>query len=300
MEDYNDMNGDELGNGLCTPDSSYSTTRSSNSEVVSDEITTDDYCFPFQQEKFMQQLSKLNASKEKPHNALSRKIAIRKAESSGNRAHYYKIRESYCALHIHFNQQNLIAPAFRPLRKLTKNTGLSNSEIALSRDRIVIDLHYLHTHYRQVLVPQKSEFSHLLTSDTFDFQSASEFACKKWTSGSRVKILNITENIQKELLSLKSKKVKDELYKLDRTITTFDNQIRELASRPKSRLKHDDIPLRISEFKYLKLANGSPSEAAKYLTKVTGVQLDCKQMTSMIKSLSARKKWFEKNMNIKF
>ena len=69
---------------------------------------------------------------------------------------YPASREANLALNLALNEKRLIAPAFRDFLKTSHGTGFSEAESTLSMDNQVIDLHYLHCHYRSQVKPSNS------------------------------------------------------------------------------------------------------------------------------------------------
>ena len=123
---------------------------------------------------------------------------------------------------------------------------------------------------------------------------------ENWGAVKKAEKLNVTENIQKELLVFRSKKITEEFRRFPKQIDDFETRIKELASQPGSRIDIEAIPQRIIEFKCLKLAHGAPSEADRYWPKLTGEKLDRQQSVKMVKRLSERKKWLKEKMRGSF
>ena len=270
-----------------------------NNSAIDYEEENQIYCFPNEDERFIEFLKRFEkVSDEKINKAFLIISGIGKVKQ--DKEHYSKIRIEFCAIHYILNQRGLIAPIFRDLRRVTKNQHLTNSEKLLSKDRMVVDSHYLNCNYKGKVIPKRGEYKALLTDDKFDFSLAASFAVEKWGAVKKAEKLNVTENIQKELLVFRSKKITEELRRFPKHIDDFETHIKELASQPGSRIDMKAIPQRIIEFKCLKLANGAPSEAARYWQKLTGEKLDKQQSGKMMKRLSERKKWLKEKMELSF
>jgi len=313
MNENNGMTDAELEELLDTElsvsaDDEYITDSTTNTTVEAKELSIEDYqeenriyCFPNESEQFLIFLKQFEKfSEEKLNKAILTKSDLGKVKRDEDKAHYSKIRNKFCAMHYVLNQRGLVAPAFRGLRRLTKNKHLTDSEKLLSKDRMVIDLHYLHCNYRDNVIPKRGEYKSLLTEDEFDFSLAANFAMESWGAIKKAEKLNITENIQKELLVLRCKKIIEEFRRYPKLIDDFETNIKELASQPGSRIDIKAIPQRIIEFKCLRLARGAPSEATRYWQKITGEKLDSEQSIKMVKRLSERKKWLKEKMRVSF
>lgn len=122
---------------------------------------------------------------------------------------YSSTRLEYCAINVLLNELGVIAPAFRPFRKLAGNKLSKANEILLSRDRMVLDLHYLHCQHHDDFLPTDSEFEILATDDEFDFKLASQFALKEWTAAVKANSLGLSNKQMHELAVYKTKDVYD-------------------------------------------------------------------------------------------
>jgi hypothetical protein len=152
---------------------------------------------------------------------------------------YEEIRVRVCAINLEMNRRGIQAPAFRPSRKSRPKAPAAHERM-LTRDRMLIDLHWLHsTGFRQRL--SDKTFKKLLTGETFDFISASEFVTKKWATSTRVeKIMGLTEIEQVQMAVLVGRDVR---FLRDGTLEIAERigtGLRGLSQK-RGRLQRDDL-----------------------------------------------------------
>lgn len=127
--------------------------------------------------------------------------------SDGERRNYEEIRRFFCVANIELNLRREVAPRFRDMRR-PQHKGLSAEEVLLSKDRQVIDLHWLFCRGVRRTADSK-EFEDLLKTKEFDFELASRFAAAKWTAEHKAGLLSLKKNEVWELATIQSKQTRD-------------------------------------------------------------------------------------------
>lgn len=214
---------------------------------------------------------------------------------------YLDNRAAYCALGIHLNETGLIAPAFRPVKRLNKAKNLTAEEEILGLDRQVIDLHYLFCQHRPEIRPTDDEFKRLFSDPEFDYQLAADFAQRKWTKENKArKSLGLPEHLQYEMAVLRERRVADHMRSVLQQSAEIRVQLRDLANISTSRLDPKSIDERVEEFICLKLAEGSPKDAVRFL-RLRG-KLDIPESDPELRAFRERlrkhKNWMNDNLKL--
>lgn len=123
---------------------------------------------------------------------------------------YADVRDAFCGVSIALNLEGTLAPAFRhqpkPRPKSAGKAAVQDEQ--LHRDRLVIDLHWLHCRGSAGfcgVVPQNSYAKLVDHSKPFDFEAAVSYAAEKLTSNERaVEQLGVSPEVQWQLATLKS------------------------------------------------------------------------------------------------
>jgi hypothetical protein len=222
--------------------------------------------------------------------------AVRRMDQGGRPSlkSYLDIRDRFCAVNLVLNEKNLIAPAFRPFRRLLNNKGLSHEDSLLGCDRQVIDLHYLFCNHHGRPKPSDNEYKSLFISDEFDYKLASSFASKNWSANHKAgKTLRLTTGLQKELAVLKEKSVYDGVVAVLRKVEKIEVSLYELLDSPDSRFLKDNISDRIEELTCIALGKGSITDTIKFYKLRGGeVPVDDKSYRRLYRRFQVRKKWF--------
>ena len=238
------------------------------------------------------------ASKEQLLRSLKKK---EKDKTTGDTP-YSSSRLDYCAINILLNELGIIAPAFRPFRTLAGNKLSKANDVLLSRDRMVLDLHYLHCQYHDDFLPTDMEFKALATDDEFDFKLASQFALKKWTAEVKANSLGLSNKQMHELAVYKTKDIYDResMIKDKQLISTVRRRLKQQADLMASRFDKRDVEQRIEEFICLRYARGSLSHAVDFWERRGNLLLDKPNARRNLTAvMGKRKRWFEKDLNIK-
>jgi hypothetical protein len=143
-------------------------------------------------------------------------------------------RETYCALNLALNAHGSIPPGFRPARKFAwpkKGVPTPPWSKDLSRDRMILDLHWLHsTGFRQRLHDEK--YRDMMVGDEFDFATAAMFTRESWTSEKRAStIMALTDFEQWQLGVLMTGSVRQKLWDLRVQQITIGAKFRGVAQR---------------------------------------------------------------------
>jgi hypothetical protein len=135
---------------------------------------------------------------------------------------YLFSRNAFCALSIELNNRKLIAPAFRPsptIPKIVKQ--YSDAYLAIQRDRLVIDCHWLHSRNEKVSVTENKWRGLLDSRKDFQYEKIYEFVCTSIKNEYRADgTLRLTRRQQCQLAALRGNKTRMQFDKL----TTSDRE----------------------------------------------------------------------------
>jgi hypothetical protein len=106
--------------------------------------------------------------------------------------HYARHRDRICQIHLALNRMGALAPGFRQHVHVSNRCATGDIEEMVSRDRQIIDLHWLHESGQRRSIETRNEFQTLLSSDRFDFEQAEEFAKAEWKSETKFEALGLT------------------------------------------------------------------------------------------------------------
>lgn len=136
---------------------------------------------------------------------------------------YAALRERICQLQIELNEYGLLAPSFRPRPKKSRPKGsgskksFTETDMAIHRDLIVIDCHWLYTRKVKVRVDSGDMLYQPLfnLSKPFDFDLAWTFANENWRNDTRVEsALRLPKLLQYQLAALRCNAVAKDLERL--------------------------------------------------------------------------------------
>lgn len=103
------------------------------------------------------------------------------------------LRRKYCVLSIELNNRGKFAPRFRITPRANKINNLTDLEKLLSKDRQVVDLHWLHCNGLRKKVMQHG-YENLLMEPEFDFKLASRFAAEEKKLSTKSGWLKLTDD----------------------------------------------------------------------------------------------------------
>jgi len=211
---------------------------------------------------------------------------------------HVRSRNTFLAINIVLNERAIIASAFRPFRKVNKHSGLSDGEKLLSVDTQIIDLHYLFENYKDQISPTDEKYKPLFNSEVFDFDLADKFAREVWSVDHKILSLNIPENVEMELRVYSQVHVRDHRRNTEKTIPNVKKKLIELKATPHSRLTEENVYNRLDQYRCLKLAKGSPSEAVRLMGVVYGYKYGEDEISAQKKAFTGHKKWFNDRLGI--
>lgn len=136
---------------------------------------------------------------------------------------YATVRERICQLQIELNEYGLLAPSFRPRPKKSRPKGsgskklFTETDMAIHRDLIVIDCHWLYARKVKVRVDSGDMLYQPLfnLSKLFDFELAWTFANENWRNDTRVEsALRLPKLLQYQLAALRCSDIAKDLERL--------------------------------------------------------------------------------------
>lgn len=129
---------------------------------------------------------------------------------------YLFIRKVFCALSIELNCRGLIAPVFRSSPAIPKGINkFSEAHLAIQRDRLVIDCHWLHSRKERVSISEVNWRGLLDTRKDFQYEKVAEFVSTSIRNEYRADaILRLTLRQQCQLAALRGNKTREQFDKL--------------------------------------------------------------------------------------
>lgn len=134
---------------------------------------------------------------------------------------YAAMRDRICQLQIELNEYGLLAPSFRPRPKKSRPVGSKKSftagDLAIHRDLIVIDCHWLHARKVRVCVSSGDMLYQplFIHAKPFDYELAWRFANENWRNDTRVdSALRLPKLLQYQLAALRCDDIAKDLEKL--------------------------------------------------------------------------------------
>lgn len=203
---------------------------------------------------------------------------------------YSEIRDEVCAINLELNQRQEIAPQFRSMCKPPRVSMTKYNELdsMMSNDRQLIDIHWLWLSYDKNSHIEPPEYKGLLSGKDFDWELAERFVKRVGKTQLKSSLLGLTEFEELMLLSLQRKSTKDRLSTIGNAYSDAVGKIRTAALSPKSKFPIDTLENTYQIFRALKIARGSPIQAARIYTLITTEDIDQKKVSKI-------KKWLLKN-----
>ncbi|MFZ2161970.1 MAG: hypothetical protein WAW02_07130 [Sideroxyarcus sp.] len=141
-------------------------------------------------------------------------LSLQTASDGIGPAPYPEIREEFCATNIELNFRKKFAPRFREMRRSLEGAGMGEAD--LLRDRICIDLHWLHcrNERRPMHLPGSVDpsFASLLLRPEFDFEAAWRFARLDKKLDTRAAWLKLPTELAWQLASIENDTMKSRFY----------------------------------------------------------------------------------------
>lgn len=139
-------------------------------------------------------------------------LLLNQRGSDGQLISYLEIREECCAIGEVMNHRGVTPPKLRlqrSLPKLPKDQKYDLPDTFMSRDRQVLDLHWLHCRGKRDQLEHKA-YVDLFAEDDFDFDRASNFAAKGWNLASKtIKVLDLMDFEQMQMAFFRMKHIDD-------------------------------------------------------------------------------------------
>lgn len=203
---------------------------------------------------------------------------------------YLEVRNEICAINLVLNERHQLAPQFRSMRKPPRvsEKKYNESDSILSNDRQIIDIHWLWLSPQKHFHIKSSEYKGLLSGQDFDWELAERFVKHVGKAGLKADLLELTELEELMLFSIQSKASKDRLSTISRAYHEAVRKIRTAASSPKSKFPADKLENTYKIYSALKIARGSPSQAAEIYNLITTEDIDQKKVSRI-------KTWLLKN-----
>lgn len=196
----------------------------------------------------------LSMSSDEPDNDLLNReldsLSRPRCSVTGKLVSYLSVRERVCQINLTMNSHCVRPPFFRHSRKSPPGTTKDPSLKILSKDRMIIDLHWLHSNgYRREL--DDLNFRDLMIHDNFNFSLAEQFVTKAWKTDLRVtKILLLTDVEQWQMGVLRASDVRNKVQRLGNEARDINQSLRSIAQRTRKLL-----PEHVESFTQLWLAD---------------------------------------------
>ena len=180
------------------------------------------------------------------------RLSDKTRDHSSPQLSYSDVRDDFCTVSMLMNERGVLPPRFRARckgQKFVTGMAWSDDMKLQSNDRKIIDLHWLYsTGIRDKL--EDAEFRDLLSGGDFNFENASRFVSKKWTSESRAQnILVLADGVQLQLAALSSSEVNKRWEEVSAKSVSILRKLKNAAFR-KPRLTADVL----HDFKLLWMA----------------------------------------------
>ena len=204
---------------------------------------------------------------------------------------YSEIRNEICAINMALNERQEIAPQYRSMCKPPRlsDKKYSSSDSTMSNDRQIIDIHWLWSSAEKHSHIEPPEYKGILSNTEFDYQLAEKFVTHVGVTDLKAKLLGLTELEELTLFSLQRKTTRDRMSTINKAYPDGVIKIRSAALSPRSKISAHKLEETYIVYKALKIARGSPSQAADIYRLMTNNEITQKQV-SKIKAWLIQKK----------
>ena len=225
-----------------------------------------------------------------PSQELNERIGALCFPKDKSRFSYLEARNEICAINLVLNERHQLAPQFRSMCKPPRvsEKKYNESDSILSNDRQIIDIHWLWLAHQKRSHIEPPEYKGLLSGKDFDWELAERFVKRVGKTELKAGLLGLTELEELMLFSLQSKASKDRLSTISKAKSEAVIKIRTAASSPKSKFPTDKLENTYKIYSALKIARGSPSQAAEVYNLITTEDIDQKKVSRI-------KTWLLKN-----
>ncbi len=199
-----------------------------------------------------------------------RSLSFDRIGSDGKRPDYFLVRNELCAISLLLNETGAIAPRFRPMRSLPKESKeYGPAEETLSNDRQVIDLHWAYS--RNMVCSQPKGYTGLCDpAKPFDWDKASQYVRLAGRATRKASMLGLSEDDQLQLGIIQTGAVSKRWGRIQNTVEQNVSQIRSIYSEPGSRFPKPRLLAVPQIYMALLIAKGSASMAKQIYPLITG------------------------------
>jgi len=204
------------------------------------------------------------------------------------------LRQKFLCINLLLNESLLIAPVFRSFEK-GERIQAKEGEKAFSRDKQLIDLHWIYCKSKAAGRLRKVEFDELVVwdKDGFYMGQALHVVSAGLSPETKCKRLSISTELQTTLSTLRKNAVSQKWRRIEKDLSDIEQDLTDLSDSPESRFDFNDIEIRLQEWTCLKLAKWSNTKATEYWSLMTGIILDDKNKGSIKKTFERRQKLFK-------
>lgn len=216
---------------------------------------------------------------------------------------YPLVRKAFCDLSIELNFRGLMAPAFRPSPTIPFGIKkFSEAHLAIQRDRLVIDSHWLHFRKERVSIAEVNWRGLLDTRKDFQYEKVAEFVSTSIRNEYRADaILRLTLRQQCQLAALRGNKTREQFDKLIKS-ERGEGKVRTPPRLEKVELAINhwcEIDCRVEKYRpqYLAIAKATEllgdGATAKHIGELTGLILGEKPLSerSILAKRNKLKRW---------
>jgi hypothetical protein len=207
---------------------------------------------------------------------------------------YADVRLEYIATHFIANQLGLSAPAFRKMEKPAGYKNYTAEEELIARDRQLIDFHYLFFNHKDQLSCGNAYYEAIFGHDVTDFDFdmvATQVMTRGAATTKATRFLAIPDSIQLELNVLRSDDVRKQSSTRKDRMQTIMSRINQAQKNSLSRLSKVKVAAIKDDVLPLLLANGSPSEAVRFMGLMTSVRYEGDGLKKEARRIAESKRW---------
>jgi len=217
---------------------------------------------------------------------LSRCTLSFRSKRGANRIFFYLINMRLSELGIAPYWRGMTSPRAYP-----KGADWLEADALYARDLQVFDMEWRHRHYpsQRVSSGYSGMYSKLMKGEFFDYEHAHIVAAAKFGAEQKAKSLMLTDDMQAEMMVLKSKKIAGQMRKLEGTIEKVETDLNMAASRNRSRGKklRAVIPIWLKIWKSAAMTpKASLTVMVEQYKKVTGIVINRTTFNSKLKSIN--------------
>jgi hypothetical protein len=203
---------------------------------------------------------------------------------------YREVRQRLCALSLALNEQGVIAPRFREMRKPYTVRGKVRTEEArdVSNDRQIIDLHWLHCRWRESRATPptiKKKWRSMFGGEELDFRLAEAFVTTVGSADGKVGDLCLSPTEQWQLSTLQSEAIRRHARRIEEQLGKLVGVLRDESRRNPQLAEHIEDWAKC--WFVGQIARGSPSEGCRFYRFMTGEKISRQLMNKRLKKMAA-------------